>query len=117
MHKIIVEGIKLYAHHGCLEEEGRIGGHYIVDVTMECDFEKAADTDDLNETIDYVVVHDIVKREMAIRSKLIEPVAKRISVAMHKTFPMLKRSEVKLTKVKPPIHGDVGSTSVIYVNG
>jgi dihydroneopterin aldolase len=115
MHKIIVEGIKLYGYHGCLEEEGKVGGNYEVDVVMEADFSKAADNDDLKETIDYVLVFEVAKKEMAIRSKLIESVAKRIAVSLHSVFPALVYSEVKLTKIKPPIHGDVRSTSVIYI--
>jgi len=78
MNKILVEGIKVYAYHGCLEEEGKIGCNYIVDVTMETDFMKAAIADDLKQTIDYVTVYTIVKKEMAIRAKLIEHVGLRI---------------------------------------
>ena len=56
MHKIIVEGIKIYAYHGCLIEESKIGSNYIVGVTMEIDFTEAAQTDDLHKTIDYVII-------------------------------------------------------------
>jgi dihydroneopterin aldolase len=115
MHQIHLNGINIYAYHGCLEEEGRVGGNYRVDVSMEADFTEAAENDDLSKTIDYVVVYDIVKKEMSVRSKLIEQVAKRISDRLHSTFPNLEKSEVKLTKIKPPIHGDVASTSVVYI--
>ena len=74
MHKITVEGIKVYAYHGCLEEESKIGSNYTVDVLMDTDFSEAAKTDDLEKTIDYVIVYTIVKTQMAIRSKLIEQV-------------------------------------------
>ena len=37
-HNISVEGIKVYAFHGCLDEEEKIGGHYIVDVFIEIKF-------------------------------------------------------------------------------
>ena len=53
-HSIKVEDIKLYAYHGCMEEEGLIGGHYSVDVLIETDFSSAAEKDDLNKTVDYV---------------------------------------------------------------
>ena len=66
-HTIEVNGIKLYAFHGCLPEEGKIGGNYVVDVTLTTDFSKAAKTDELIETIDYVDINLIVKEEMAIR--------------------------------------------------
>src|ERR1700749_3637170 len=101
MNKILVEGIKIYAYHGCLEEEGRIGTNYIVDVTMETDFTEAAKTDDLNKTIDYVVVYGIVKAQMAIRSKLIEQVGQRIIHELKKELQGLKKVEVKVTKLNP----------------
>ncbi|MGZ3862631.1 MAG: dihydroneopterin aldolase [Bacteroidia bacterium] len=106
-HKIAVEGIKVYAYHGCLDEEARIGGHYIVDVYMETDFTKAAQTDDLALTVDYCTVYEIAKKEMAIRAKLIETVAERIHKNVLKTFPMVSKTRVKLTKLSPPMNGNV----------
>ena len=111
--KILVEGIKLYAFHGCLDEEGKIGGNYIVDVTMETDFSEAAESDDLNKTIDYVIVYNIVKKQMAIRSKLIETVGERIIQELQNTFKTLQKTEVKITKINPPMNGDVEKVSII----
>ena len=81
MQTINIRGIRLYAYHGCMEEEAIIGGDYIVNVQLKGDFSAAAKSDNLNETADYVLVYKIVKEEMAIRSKLIEHVAERIAVA------------------------------------
>jgi dihydroneopterin aldolase len=113
MHKILVEGIKVYAYHGCLEEEGKIGANYIVDVTLEIDFTVASRTDDLSKTIDYVTVYNIVKTNMAIRSNLIEHVGQRIINELKKEFPELKKIEVKVSKLNPPMNGDVERVSVI----
>src|SRR5687767_13409406 len=107
MGKILVEGIKLYAYHGCMEEEGKVGRTFVVDVAMEADLSKAASTDKLVDTIDYVKVYDVVKEEMAIRSKLIEQVAKRIHTRLLKQYPQIKAAEVKVTKLDPPINGIV----------
>ena len=65
-HHINIEGIQLYGYHGCLEEEAKIGGNYIVDVYMQTDFTEAAQTDDLEKTIDYCSIFEISKAEMAI---------------------------------------------------
>lgn len=113
MNKILVEGIKIYAYHGCLEEEGKIGTNYIVDVTLETDFTEAAKNDDLKKTIDYLIVYDIVKAQMAIRSKLIEQVGQRIVDELKKQFFTLKKVEVKVTKLNPPMNGDVERVSII----
>lgn len=111
--KIIVEGIRLYAYHGCMDEEARVGGTYIIDVTLDADLSEAAKTDDLTKTIDYCEVYEIVKAEMAIRSKLIEQVGQRIMNSLKKKFSMATHIEIKLTKVNPPIAGDVEKVSVV----
>jgi dihydroneopterin aldolase len=113
MHQIIVEGINVYAYHGCLEEEGKIGANYIVNVVMETDFTEAAIADDLAETIDYVIVYQIAKEEMAIRAKLIEQVAQRIISRLKKEFTTLQKVEVKVIKLNPPMNGHVDRVSVV----
>mgnify|MGYP001589937591 CR=1 FL=1 len=113
MEKILVEGIKLYAYHGCLKEESVIGGNYIVDVCIEADLSKPSRTDKLNDTVDYCDVYEIVKKEMAIPSKLIEHVAKRILDKLKKKFPKAGSMEVKVTKLNPPIPGEVEKVSVV----
>jgi dihydroneopterin aldolase len=109
---INIEGINLYAYHGCLEEEAKIGGNYIVDVYLVCDFSEAAKNDDLTKTIDYCTVYEIAKAEMGIRSKLIEQVCQRIFDRIKKEWPQLILTHVKITKLVPPIGGDVDKVSV-----
>lgn len=74
---IKVTNIKVYAYHGCLDEEGKIGSDYRVDVMVKANLQPSAYSDHLADTIDYVHVNRIVKEEMGIRSKLLEHVAKK----------------------------------------
>ena len=113
MQKIIVEGIKIYAYHGCLIEESKIGCNYIVDVTMETDFSEAALTDDLTKTIDYVAVYNIVKAKMAIRSRLIEQVGQRIVNQLKNEFPAIKKIDLKISKLNPPMNGNVDRVCIL----
>lgn len=110
---IRVNKIRMHAYHGCLEEEARIGGHYEVNVVLHTDFMEAAQSDNLEKTIDYVHVNRIVKEEMAIRSKLIEDVALRIHTRFKAELKKLKKASVEIVKLSPPINGDVESVSVI----
>ncbi|XOV66249.1 MAG: dihydroneopterin aldolase [Fluviicola sp.] len=112
-HTIEVNGIKLYAHHGCLREETAIGGNYVVDVTITTDFTKAMQTDDLRETVDYVDVNRIVTREMATPSKLIEHVGYRIVQALKSEVLRIESVRVKVTKLTPPINGDVDNVAIV----
>ncbi|MEJ6584112.1 MAG: dihydroneopterin aldolase [Crocinitomicaceae bacterium] len=112
-HTIEVNGIKLYAFHGCLPEEGKIGGNYVVDITITTDFTEASLNDELNKTVDYVVVNKIVKEEMAIRSKLIEHVGQRIVNRIKKEVNNVDALRVKVIKICPPINGDVNNVAII----
>lgn len=109
---INIEGIKLYGYHGCLDEEGRIGGNYIVDVHITTDFMQSAIEDDLHKTIDYCDIYEIAKAEMAVRSKLIEQVCLRIFDRIKQKFPQIKKLHVKVTKLLPPMNGNVEKVSV-----
>lgn len=112
-HIIEVNGIKLYTNHGCLQEEADIGGHYTVDVSMTTDFSLAAKEDDLSKTIDYVLVNQIVHEEMMQRSKLIEHVGQRIIDRIKRESENLFSVRVKVTKITPPINGDVDNVAII----
>jgi dihydroneopterin aldolase len=113
MGRITVNKIRVYAHHGCLPEEAIIGGEYIVNVSIDTDFSKASMTDELHDTVDYCVVFECVKKEMAIRSKLIEHVAQRIVNALRSVYPQVKTFSVEVVKLVPPMNGAVDNVSVI----
>jgi dihydroneopterin aldolase len=83
-----------------------------VDVYIDCDFSDAAFSDNLSETIDYCAVYEICKKEMQVRSNLIEQVGQRIFNALKDEFNQIINLKVKLTKLKPPIPGDVNQVSV-----
>ena len=109
---IEVNGFKVYAYHGCLSEEGRIGGHYRVDVSVEGDLARAERTDKLSDTIDYGRITAIVVEQMALRSQLIEHVASRIVKALCQEWPGGFQWRVRLVKEHPPIAGAVDQ--VVY---
>ncbi len=113
MSTIRLKNIKIYAFHGCMLEEGQIGSDYLVNLKVKADLDKAENTDDLYDTIDYVLLHKIVKDEMAVRSKLLEHVGKRIVDKILLSVSLVNRVKVKVAKVNPPIGGDVAEVSVV----
>ena len=113
MGKIQVNNIKLYAYHGCLEEEAKIGSWYRVDIEVEGDLSKSSRTDELSDTIDYVHLNAIVKEEMSVRSKLLEEVGQRILDRFFDEISMLEKGTVSVAKINPPIGGNVQEVVVI----
>jgi 7,8-dihydroneopterin aldolase/epimerase/oxygenase len=114
---IAIGGIECYAYHGCLDEEGKIGNRYLVDVQIDKNVEQAVFNDELNDTVDYVVVNKIVKEQMAIRSKLIEHVAGRILKELSRLIPGEKAIEVRVTKFNPPVNGNMHHASFTIKEG
>ncbi len=110
---IKVENIRIYAYHGCLIEEGKIGSDYVVDVVVEANLEKSAKSDELVDTVDYVHLNKIVKEEMAIRAKLLEHVAKRIIDKIFLELPMVERADISVSKINPPIGGNVEKVTIV----
>lgn len=113
MDKIVLKNIRTYAYHGCLIEEGKIGSDYTVDLTIKTDLKPSAKTDDLQDTVDYVDLNRIVVEEMAIRAKLLEHVAQRIIDRILNELPLVAQIKVSVSKVNPPIGGDVEAVSIV----
>lgn len=110
---IRLTNIRTFSYHGCLVEEGKIGSDYRVDLEIKADLRKSAETDELADTVDYVRLNNIVKEEMAVRSKLLEHVARRIVVRIFDELPMVSRILLEVSKINPPIGGDVELVTVV----
>jgi dihydroneopterin aldolase len=110
---IRVNTIRVHAWHGCLKEESIIGSEYTVDVELETDLKGSSRSDNLQDTVDYVHVHQIIKEEMAIKSKLLEHVAQRILDRFFAELEPLQKAQVAVSKINPPIGGDVASVTIV----
>ena len=110
---IKVNNIKVYAFHGCLEEEAKIGSEYRVDIEVVANLTKPSKTDALEDTVDYVHLNHIVKEEMAIRSKLLETVADRILNRFFKELSSIEKATASVAKINPPIGGNVEEVVII----
>jgi dihydroneopterin aldolase len=109
---IRVTNIRVYAFHGCLEEESKIGSDYRVDVAVKANLQISAKSDELEDTVDYVHINRIVKEEMAIRSKLLEHVARRILNRIFDEIGIANEATVEVSKINPPIGGNVQMVTI-----
>jgi dihydroneopterin aldolase len=109
---IKLENIRVFAHHGCLKEETKIGSDYSVDLEVKADLQNSAITDKLNDTVDYVFLNRIIKEEMCIPSALLETVAKRILNRIFNEDKLVKKATVWVSKLNPPIGGDVERVTI-----
>ncbi|MNE14632.1 Dihydroneopterin aldolase [compost metagenome] len=109
---IKLKNIRTFSYHGCLIEEGKIGSDYSVDLEVKTDLRKSAETDNLEDTVDYVLLNRIVVEEMDIRAQLLENVARRIIIRIFSEVPAISRIIVAVSKLNPPIGGDVEAVTI-----
>ncbi|MBQ8838790.1 MAG: dihydroneopterin aldolase [Bacteroidales bacterium] len=102
---IELEGMEFKAYHGCLQDEKVRGNIFTVDFRGELDLSAAAGSDNLNDTLNYAEIHEIVAYEMSIPSELLENVAGRIVKAIEQRFPQLISFSVRVSKRRPPVDG------------
>ncbi|KAF0131915.1 MAG: dihydroneopterin aldolase [Bacteroidetes bacterium] len=109
---ISIEGMEFYAYHGCFKEEQLIGTWFVVDLFLTTDTTSAEQTDNLHETVNYLEVYQVVKREMEVNSKLLEHVGRRILKAVHDQFPSVEKARIKVRKMNPPLGGKMDFVSL-----
>jgi dihydroneopterin aldolase len=116
IYTIKIEGMEFRAAHGCYDTEQRVGGNFTVDISLDVkDDGNAAATDDISRTVNYVEVYETVREQMALPSRIIENAAWRIAEAIGARFPQVRRTEVTLAKLAPPIGGKAAKVSVTLI--
>ena len=109
---IRIEDMEFYAFHGHYREEQIVGNHFMVDVEIETDTDRAGKSDELRDTLNYQTAYLVVKREMEINSKLLEHIATRIVDALYNELTGVRKVTVKVSKLNPVMGGRIGKVSV-----
>ena len=104
--------MRFYAHHGCFQQERTIGTHFTVDLVFSTDTTLAEQSDNIADTVSYLDVYQTIKREMQQPSHLLEHVARRVGEAVLREFPAVTDIKVKVSKMNPPLGGQMHSVSV-----
>ncbi|MDR1003430.1 MAG: dihydroneopterin aldolase [Prevotellaceae bacterium] len=112
---ISLNRLRLFARHGVYEEERTKGNDFIVDLHLKVDITRAMQTDDVADTVNYSEVCELVKREMAIPSNLLEHVAGRIARQLFRTFPTVESVDLRIAKCHPPMDAAVETAAVRIV--
>ncbi len=110
---IELENMEFYAYHGHYREEQIVGNRFRVDLSFDVDGEQAALTDELDTTVSYLDVYQCVREQMEIKSHLLEHVSRRIVEALRERFPAILAMRLKVSKMTPPLGGQVEKVSIV----
>ncbi|MFA5695584.1 MAG: dihydroneopterin aldolase [Proteiniphilum sp.] len=103
--KMTLRNMHFYAYHGAMSHERIVGGDYRVTLQLEADLSAACVSDELDDTINYAGLFDLVKSEMEIPSQLIEHVAGRIHRKIKEQYSPITSLTVTVVKLHPPVMG------------
>lgn len=108
---IMLNDVRIQAYHGIYEGEEKMGNPYIVNVEVSYD-EKAHDFEDINDTINYVDLYNIVWQRMQNPTGLLEKVCERIIRRIKHQYPFVKEVTMSLHKLQAPIEHFQGQVGV-----
>ena len=95
-----------------MPQERKVGADFFVSLRVGYPLADAMQSDDVEDTLDYAKLYEVVRREMEIPSKLLEHVVGRIAKAIAETFPQVTSIDLSLTKQNPPMGADCTGASV-----
>ena len=109
---IYLRDIRFHALHGVTPIEKKVGSDFTVSVRVAVDVSAAVEHDNVDVTLNYASLYEVIKREMMIPSNLIEHVAARIGKAIFETFPQVEALDISLMKINPPMGADCEGAGV-----
>lgn len=109
---IFIKEARFSARHGVMPQERAVGGDFIVSVRAALDVTTAMAHDTVEQTLNYAALYEVVRREMATPSQLVEHVAGRIGQAVFEAFPQVTALDVTVTKLNPPMGADCEGAGV-----
>ena len=113
MGKIIIEAMEFYAFHGHYKEEQIVGNRFLVDLELEADMTLPAQSDQLEDAVNYQIAYKLIKEEMKRKkSNLLENIAKRILDSLEENLKGVKSVTIRIRKMNPPMGGPIKSVSV-----
>lgn len=110
--QIEIKGLQIYAYHGVMPSERRIGNLFSLDITVTTDFSKAMMTDDVLDTVSYAAIVETACRVMKQPSNLIEHVAGRLRDAIIAEYPQVTHGYIRIAKLHPPISAQLDFAAV-----
>jgi 7,8-dihydroneopterin aldolase/epimerase/oxygenase len=102
--RILIRDLQVFARHGVLPEEERLGQRFALDITAHLDLKPAGESADYGKTVGYDALARLaIETFTAKRYALIEAAAEAVAQAALARFPAIERIEVEIRKPAAPI--------------
>ena len=109
---IHLHNLRFHAYHGVLAQERRTGGEFVVNVRVAYPLRQAMQTDNVDDTLNYAELFEIINKEMQTPSSLLEHVAGRIGESIFRRFAQVSSVWLTIAKKNPPMGADSDGAAV-----
>ena len=110
---IELKQLHFFANHGLYAEERKTGNEFEVNLIVS--YQPSSGTIiDISDTVNYVQLYDLLKAEMQKPRQLLESFVMEVTELIHAAFPQIKKVEISITKLHPPIAKFTGTVGVNY---
>ena len=110
---IELKGLHFFAYHGLYAEERKTGNEFEVNLSVTY-FTTEEKIIKLSETINYSQLYKLLKTEMQKPRGLLETFVMEVADVIHLAFSQVKKIEISITKLQPPIASFKGTVGVKY---
>ncbi len=109
---IELENMEFHSFHGCFEAERTVGNRFLVYMYIETEVDKPSLSDNVKDTVNYLSVYETIREQMERPSHILEHVCRRILEAVAQRFPQIAYARVKVSKMAPPLGGNIERVSL-----
>ena len=109
--KVALREVRFFSPIGFYEEERVVGNEFFVNMEVTFPF-KNSDAEDLNNTINYEELYQILLEVMTPKRKLLESALEDILDMVLKKYSFVETAEVAIRKINPPFGGDLANSQV-----
>ncbi|MDE6296373.1 MAG: dihydroneopterin aldolase [Muribaculaceae bacterium] len=106
--------LRFFSKIGVFKQERKVGNTFIINISVDIDA-SSFHPEDLNSSISYSDLYEVVDAVMKKEWLLLETVAKEIKTKFLSQWPQIKGGKIEITKQDPPIAGINGSCGVEYI--
>ncbi|HZK03311.1 MAG TPA: dihydroneopterin aldolase [Bacteroidaceae bacterium] len=108
-----LNNMRFYAYHGVERQEKLNGAYFRVNLEMLANLDKAIESDNIQDTINYADAFNIVKNEMEKPCNLIENVAGKIVKKLFLQLASLESVNISIEKEHPPLPGECSGAAIV----
>lgn len=106
--------MEFHAYHGCYDLEQKVGNRFAVEVEITAELGRAAEEDDVRQTVNYLTAYEIVREQMQVTQRTIERAAMNVIDALYDAFgERVRHVKCCVSKLAPPLGGKIERVSVV----